>query len=240
MGNWTLESLHTDSTPMNGGVFGTNFHATFLMRYTTSTFGLYQETPQLDWHETIMMNEYHKQQCWVFDTNMYTHNPGSNTLVIWARRYIEAYRTAGNLGSMIKGKSQLTTSTGADVTIQDLGANLTDSAQQADAVRSYLKRKGGCLVIAIHDIPGIHAPTGTDHKERLLLFNIGVLGVGVRRRAEQYLNVQAGVHPVNWQREFSNIGWTRTRLNTTGLQTVPPPPAVALGKPPQFLPGECW
>ena len=241
MGQWTLERLTTHSTPLNGQVFGTNYHAIFHLRYKTSSFGSYTETPRLDWHETIMMNEHHNRKAWVFDTNMYAHNPTSNTLVVWAERYIEAYLYATNQPPHApKGNVQLNTLLGQRVTAQALGGTSNDGAERADIVRSYLKRHGGVFIIEIHDIPGINTPTGAEHKERLLLFNVGVEGGSLRSRAEQYLNVLGG-KPVNtWQREFVNDGWRRARLNTTGLTVGPPPPLVANPRQPTFMAGECW
>ena len=241
MGSWSLERLTTHSTPMNAPYFGTNYHAIFHLIYKPTTFGSYQELPKLDWHETIMMNDYQTNQCWIFATNMYEHNPCSATLLVWARRYIEAYRFVANLGSGLqKGKVELKAANGGPIPIQALGANIVGQAQQADAVRSYLRRNGGRLIIEIHDIPGINIPAAGQHKERLLLFDIGVTGLPLRSKAEQYLNVQFGVPPGNWGREFSNNGWPRARLNTTGLTSVQPPPGVANPRPPIFGQGECW
>lgn len=241
MGQWSLDRLTTHSSALNGPIFGTNFHAVFHLRYTTSTLGSYKETPKLDWHETIMMNEHHNHRSWTFDTNMYQHNPTSQTLIVWARRYIESYRAVAGLGSGVqKGKAELRALNGGPVTIEDLGANLNNAGQQADAVRSYLRRRGGLLILEIHDVPGINAPTGAEHKERLLLFDVGVEGLPLRSKAEQYLNVRGGVLPANWQREFNHNAWQRSRLNTTGLTKAAPPPLVANPRQPLFGAGECW
>lgn len=239
MGTWNLERLTTHSSPMNAPFFGNNYHAVFHLKYTTS--GAYTETPRLDWHETIMLNDYQNHQSWVFDTNMYTHNPGSNTLIVWTRRYIEAYRSTAHMPPGVqKGKAELRTRDGQPVAINDLGANLVNENQQADAVRAYLRHNGGLLVIEIHDVPGMGTPTAGQHKERLLMFNVGVEGQALKSKAEQYLNVQFGVLPANWQRDFNTNGWTRAGLKTTGLATVPAPVHVSAPTPPVFVPGEYW
>jgi hypothetical protein len=226
---------------MNAPYFGTNYHAIFHLKYTTSTFGSYTETPKLDWHETIMMNDYQNRQNWVFDTNMYEHNPCSQTLIVWARRYLEAYRyVAGQAPYVQKGKVELKTTAGVKVTMQDLGGPAAGAGAQADLVRSYLRRRGGQLIIEIHDIPGLNTPTAGQHKERLLLFNVGVIGLPLRSKAEQYLLVQFGVPQGNWQREFSDNGWPRGGLKTTGLANTPPPANVSNVRPPLFGAGECW
>ncbi len=241
LGTWTLERLTTHSSPMNAPYFGTNYHAVFHLKYSTSTFGSYTETPKLDWHETIMMNDYQNRQTWVFDTNMYAHNQCSQTLIVWARRYLEAYRyVAGIPYYVAKGKVELKTKDGAKVTLQDLGGAVQGDAAQADAVRSYLKRKGGKLIIEIHDIPGLNIPTAGQNKERLLMFNIGVEGLPLRSKAEQYLKVQFGVPQGNWLREFTDNGWRRSALKISGLANAAPPANVATPTPPMFMPGECW
>jgi hypothetical protein len=52
------------------------------------------------------MNDCQNNQCWVFDTNMYEHNPCSQTLIVWAARYVEAYRYVANIPKGVqKGRS---------------------------------------------------------------------------------------------------------------------------------------
>jgi hypothetical protein len=188
MGNWTLESLNGTSDPLNRPTFGTNFRAHFELRYTPSVPEKFVETPKLDWHEKIHMKKHHKNEWWEFETNMYTHNPSSNTLMVWTRRYIEAYNSAANLRSTainMKGSSKLLDKRGEAVPVEELGANITDDNTKADAVRNYLKKHGGILAIEIHDIPSINIPRGNEHKERLLVFNCGIEGGNLRLQAER-------------------------------------------------------
>ncbi len=242
MGNWSLERLTAVSSPMTAPHFGNEYRAVFHLRYAPSPLGTFKELPRLDWHETIMMNDRQNNECWLFDNNMYEHNPTSATLLVWARRYVEAYRYVANLGRGVqRGRVEFKTANGSPVRINDLRPNLTNGQEQADAVRSYLKRHGGQLIIEIHDVPGINPPTQQgQHKERLLLFNIGVTGMPLRSKAEQYLNVQFGVAPANWDREFNANRWTRARLNTTGLAPVAVPPGVGTPRAALFTAGECW
>jgi hypothetical protein len=241
LGNWTLERLTTHSSPMNAPYFGHNYNAVFHLKYTVPTFGSYQETPKLDWHETIMMNDHGNNQCWTFAANMYQHNPCSQTLIVWARRYLEAYRYVAGIPYYVqKGKVELKTKDGVKVTMAQLGGPAHGDQAQADLVRSYIKKKGGYLIIEINDIPGINIPTAGQHKERLLMFNVGVVGLPLRSKAEQYLEVQYGVLQANWQREFSDNGWRRAGMKTTGLASVAPPANVGTPTAPIFLPGECW
>jgi hypothetical protein len=240
MGNWTLESLNGTSDPLNGATFGTNFRAHYKLKYTPTMFDKFVETPRLDWHEKIHMKEHHKNEWWEFETNMYTHNPASVTLLVWPRRYVEAYHTAAGIpsGVNMKGSSKLLDKRGSPVPIKDLGLNITDAGKKADAVRNYLKKHGGYLSIEIHDIPSINIPTGNEHKERLLVFNCGVVGGGLRLKAEQYLNVDAAQPQATWGRRF-NMTWMES-WSTLGFNKVQVPAGVGAPRTPAFMTGECW
>jgi len=241
MGTWSLERLTTHSSDLNGPVYGTNYHAVFHLKYTSTTFGQFTETPRLDWHERILMNEYHNNQSWVFETNMYEHNPCSQTLLVWARRSIECYRKAAHIGPGVqKGSAVLQKLNGGTVTAADLGAGLTDGASQATAVRNYLKSHGGLMTIEIHDVPGINTPTGAQRKERLLLFDVGLVGGGLRSRAEQYLDVTGGQPAGTWRREFNCRSWARNTLAHGAMAVVPAPALVSNPRRPLFAAGECW
>jgi hypothetical protein len=240
---WHLESVTaTCSDFETGELFGTNFIATYRLKYNSSTFGSYTETPKLDWHETIMMNEHHKGETWVFDTNMYTLKPLSNTLKIWARRYVEGYKATKGQPCTDKGHARLFDKNGAALTAKSL-PDKTDDAAKAEAARSYLKSNGGIFEIKIHDIPSINKPKPGEaavHKERLLLFNIGVEGIGAPKvQAYQYLVVNSAQPQSSWVRKHG-IGWGMSGIKTSGLKKVPTPGSVSNPSPPTFFAGECW
>jgi hypothetical protein len=242
MGTWSLQSVNiTTVEPYETSeLYGTKVVATYRLRYTRSMVGGFTETPRLDWHETIMMNERHKGEAWVFDTNMYAHNPLSRTLEIWAKRYIEAYNHANGRAFAGKGYAKLFDTNGIQVRANALQTK-TDPAAKADAVRKYLKDHGGILEMQIHDIPSINKPRPGDtvHKERLLLFNVGVEGGNTRAQAYQYLVVNSALLAAQWTRQHGN-GWTISRLNTTGLRSVTAPVQVSQPRNPVFVAGECW
>lgn len=240
---WTLQSVNaTCSDFETSELFGTNFIATYRLQYNSSTFGSYKETPKLDWHETIMMNEHHKAETWVFDTNMYTHNPLSKTLEIWAKRYVESYKGAKGTAWTGKGHAKLLDKNGVAVAGKALPDKPDDTAK-AEAARSYLKSNGGIFEIKIHDIPSINKPRsgeGATHKERLLLFNIGVEGgTGPRVQAYQYLVVNSAQPQSSWIRKHG-IGWGVSGIKTSGLKKVTAPVSVSAPRAPMFFAGECW
>ncbi|HEX9887410.1 MAG TPA: hypothetical protein VGA70_13020 [Longimicrobiales bacterium] len=237
MGTWRLESVNGMISAMDqGGLFGNNIHAHYKLTYTPSTFGSFTEMPTLDWHERILMKEHHKGEWWEFETNMYAHNPTSKTLEIWPKRYIAAYDNACGRAFMGKGNCKLVSKAGGAVSARDLGQNITDSKKKAEAVRSYLQKKGGSLLIEIHDIPSINHPTGGEHKERLLLFNVGVIGSPLKLKMEQYLDVDGAKTAAQWGRE-ARLTWAQS-WDTRGLSKVPAPPGVSAPRNQPFFPGE--
>lgn len=195
----------------------------------------------MDWCEVIMMNERHKMETWRFKTNMYEHNPTSKTLEIWSKRYVEAYNHAHGSPWRGKGHSILFDKRGLPVPKTALPMK-SDGPGKADAIRNYLKSFGGILELQIHDIPSINKPKASDepiHKERLLLFDCGIIGSGPRVKAFQYLVVNSGRPRCEWERQMG-LGWNISGLKTTGLTTVQPPDQVSMVRKPVFFPGEGW
>jgi hypothetical protein len=255
MGQWTLEKVGGNVSPMDAnGLYGNNFNVGFSIAYKASTFGSFVEPPILDWHEKFIMIEHHKRERWVFEKNMYEHNPCSATLLIWPRRYIEAYNASGGQAPGVKGSSKLFSSKGAAVTRQQLG-NAASDLEKADAVRRYLKSNGGRIDLMIHDIPSLNTPAMVaappragvmiggnrpipEHKERLLLFNVGILNSGMRWKGYQHVMVSAGVPKPNWTRA-AGAGWGVADLALPpGYRDVPAPPQVSMVRPPVFSSGE--
>ncbi|MEO6804189.1 MAG: hypothetical protein ABI197_13200 [Granulicella sp.] len=256
MSQWVLEKVSGSVSPMNAnGLFGNNFNVGFSVAYKASTFGSFVEPPILDWHEKFIMVEHHKRERWTFEKNMYEHNPSSATLVIWPRRYIEAYNLAGGQPYTGKGSCKLFSSKGIAVTIQQLGVGATTQQQKADAVRKYLKSNGGRLDVMIHDIPSLNTPEMVvvnrpgivmgnrpvaEHKERLLLFNVGLLNSGLRWKGYQHVAVSAALAQPLWTRN-AGLGWGVADLPLPpGFRDVPPPVGVSGVRPPMFAGGEYW
>jgi hypothetical protein len=239
LGTWTLDSV----TPSNSNydtaeLYGTNVIVTYKLRYRQSIFSSFTETPRLDWHEKFIMKEHHNGTWWEFEANMYEHNPCSNTLKIWAGRYIHAYKAAMGLPDLAtKGSSKLLKSNGGPITPKDLKPSLSLDSEKANAVRDYLKSNGGFLEITIHDIPSINRPKATDHKERLLQFKCGVVLGTTSWQGEQLLNLNGATHESTWTRDFSA---SHPAFNTTGLTQVAAPTMVSNPRKPCFMPGECW
>lgn len=226
MGKWVLQRIGSRFTELRkADRIGTNFHVVFQLEYTPSRIGRFEETPALDWSEQITMLEHHDGKWWNFNANMYKHNPTSQTLLAWPRRYIAAYDAAAGRNSLRYGSSKLYDTSSQPVKIAALGVGKTSDPDKADAVRSYLKSRGGRLVVEIHDTPAILFKQGK-HKERLLRFNCGLVGLPLRAKGEQYLNVDnRGLVPAITAK-FSTAS-TRT-VNTRGLTMSPPPAMVSM------------
>lgn len=241
MGTWNLIGLTGIDTPLNGTpvspqLFGHNIRVTFRLKYTSSTFGPFTESPSLDWHERFMMKHHHSGQWWEFEHNMFELKPGSKTFESWTGRYFAAYDNAGGVNSLEKGSSKLFNKHGAPVGINDLGRNISGNKEKADAVRAYLKKHGGILEVQVHDIPGINERPN-EHNERLLIFNCGLVGGGgMRFRGEQYLDVNAAVPKHSWGRTFK-IGGGHT-WTTRGLTKIAAPANVSTPGEQVMFPGE--
>ncbi len=243
MPSWTLEKLSARFSPLNTTAnFGHNFHANYLMKYSTDAFGKFVETPKLDWHEKVIKAELNDGEWHEYELNMYTLKPNSKTLEIWSRRYIEAYLKAfgrPTSPAVLKGSSTLLDKSGMPVPGTRLEKNLSDGGKQADAVRSYLKRYGGILSIEVHDIPSISLPLQANrHTERLLIFNVGVENGALRQQAEQYLNVDANTPQANWTQHFA-LNWAKS-WSSRGLRKVQAPGNLTTPVAPVWKSGECW
>jgi hypothetical protein len=238
MGTWTLERIAAQTSDhTTQELFGSNVQVTFWLRYRPSRMGRFVETPKLDWHEHIIMKEHPTREWWEFETNMYEHNPSSATLQVWVGRYYHAYRSAtGNPDLSIKGRSELRDATGAVLPRNVLPAGITRRKDQVEAVRGYLKKHGGMLVITIHDIPSIRIRPG-EHKERLLRFDCGLVGSPLRWRSDQYLHVDTSRPQTAWIRQ---IVPAFNDYSTAGFRKVPPPPQVSTPRAPMFFEGDCW
>ena len=121
MGTWSLLSMTPELSPIRRGeTFGHNVKVTFRLKYKPSRVGAFVETPLLEWNEKIIMKEHHKKETWVFETNMYEHNPSSKTLRMWAARYVQAYRSAEGRGALFPGSARLLREDGQPVPLRDL------------------------------------------------------------------------------------------------------------------------
>ncbi len=247
MGQWSLDQVSAGVTPFDTAeLFGNNFMVKLSLTYKTSTFGSFVESPKLDWHEKFIMIEHHKQERWVFEKNMYDHNPSSATLLMWPKRYIEAYNSAAGIAkdANLKGITKLFSLKGEPVTKKDLG-NAADNKSKADAVRSYLKSKGGRLEVTIHDIPSINIPKGvpgpgSDNKERLLLFNVGLVGGGLRWKGYQHLHVDGRNPKTSWVRS-AGADWAKSDLALPqGYKSVEPPVMVSMQRNAAPMAGEYY
>jgi len=229
MGQWTVMSVNARNTPLNdAGSFGTNWYVTYRLKYTASKFGSFVEPPKMAWDEVIIFVDNLKGTFWDFSGNFYTRKPDSPTMAVWAQRYFRAYLHAhgmpftGSFGEA-KGHSKLFDTKGTLVTAAKLGTHPTTDAQNK-AVQRYLKDHGGILEIEVHDVPAILKPTGGTAKnvERVLIFNCGVAGSGIRAKGWQHIKVDSAQLPTAWTYNFQTVG-DAPGLKTTGLTKVDDP-----------------
>ena len=229
MGTWSVVSVTSRHQPLNNAKeFGTEWFVTFTLKYTPSTFGPFVEPPKMAWDETIMFNDYVKNERWEFSGNFYTQKPDSPTMAVWAQRYFRAYLHAHNqpfwnsFGTQ-KGHSKLFDLQGTPVKASVLGTHVGE-AKQNKAVQDYLKSRGGILEIEVHDIPNVLKPVVGKEKrvERVLIFNCGVTGMGPRAAGWQQIKMDSTQPPTSWVYKFQT-GAGAPGVKTTGLTKVADP-----------------
>ena len=243
MGNWTLEGLTGGFTALNtASNIGHDFRVTYKLRYRPTMLDKFTEPPKLDWYEWVKKKDHLAGEWHEYEGNQYAVKPNSYTLQIWNRRYIQAFNTAARLpkpNHKTKGNSTLLDKAGHPVPLAKLGGRpVTDEKTQADLVRGYLKSNGGVLQIEIHDIPSITLPLGVgEHTERLLLFNVGVVGGAMRVKAEQYMHVNQATLPTTWSQVF-HMNYSQTWSTRDVPKKVAPPAGLVTPMAPAMGPGE--
>jgi hypothetical protein len=234
MGTWTLESA-TPTIRDRNDVYGHIFAIKFRLKYTTSAVGPFAEMPRLEWKETITMAEPNAKTWWQYVGDQYQRNAGSPTFMAWTSRYVNAYFCVAKQKYEPDALTCL-----YDVQGQKLpSATLPQASspkEQADAVRTYLKASGGILEVTVVDTPGIKKPEKPKPgqpavlKDRLLLFDCGLRGMGKRTTAYQRLTVDGAKSEAQWFREC-RVATGSPPLSTTGFAKVNPPPDVSVVKP---------
>lgn len=230
MGQWNVLSINCRHKPLNTpSNFGTEWFVTYKLKYTPSMIGNFTEPPKMDWDETILFVDRAKQEWWEFRGNFYTQKPDSPTMAVWAQRYHRAYLHAhkepftGSFGEA-KGHSKLFDKNNVPVTAQALGKHMGVDAQNK-AVQKYLKDKGGILEIEVHDVPSLNkvlAGGTAKDIERVLIFNCGVEGSGMRAKGWQHVKMDSSQPASSWHYEFQTAG-SAPGLKTTGMKKVPDP-----------------
>lgn len=240
MGTWRLESIMGNVERRPGNICGHDVVVKFQMRFTPGFFGRFKETPELDWYERITVLEHHDSKYWQFECNQYYRNPASGTTIPWGRRYVDAYRRAVGPIPSTKNpppppQTTLLDVRGIPVERGELPPGLENPVQQRDAVREYLRRRGGILEITIHDLPVILTPEHNKkiRRERLLVFNVGVVGNSrYRWRGAQHLLFDNMSGPIHQTVDF-RTGMQPLRLDDLTLGT--PNPSAVLFHPREFI-----
>ncbi len=229
MGNWTLLSATPDIRDRND-VYGHFFAMKFRFKYSSSVMGGFTEMPRLEWKETITMIEKNAGTWWQFVGDQYARNPGSMTFGTWTSRYVYAYYCVRD-GQYTPDATNCLFDTQGRQLPKTTFPKLNTAKEQADAVRGYLKSKGGIMTVTVVDKPGINKPTETTvHKNRILTFDCGLRGMGARVAAVQHLTVDGSLPEGQWFRECK-VGSISRPFSTTGFKKVEPPADVTILKP---------
>ncbi len=229
MGTWSLLSVSSSNEIQNNSShFGNTWKVTYRLKYTKSLFGKFVEPPKMDWDEIIYKYDYQKKTYYQFRDNMYTRKPDSYTMAVWAQRYFRAYLHAHNTpfvdSGREKGYSKLFDKNGSPVPGRVLGRHVGE-ANQNKAVQNYLSSNGGILEIQVHDVPALlkkeSSSTKDKNLERLLVFNCGVLGMGMRAKGWQHLRMDSTQPEDTWLNVFETAD-THPLISTDGLTKTDP------------------
>lgn len=228
MGQWSLMSA-TPSISDRNDVYGHYFEITFRLKYTTSMIGRFTESPILEWKETITMIEESNDTWWFAEFDQFGRLPDSPTFAQWTYRYCLAYDalTLGNYAA--NQPSRLYDKNGGKLPPNTF-LKVRSNKDRADAVRNYLKRNGGILEVRVKDSPGINKPKDNMvKKHRILTFDCGLRGMGLRVKAVQTLHVQ-GMIENQWTRSciLSEISYP---YKTNRLDRIAAPADVTKVKP---------
>lgn len=231
MGSWTLVSTRPDIRDRND-VYGHYFAVKFKLKYSTSLIGSFSEMPRLEWKETITMVEPTKGTWWQFVGDQYERNPSSQTFITWTSRYKNAYHCVrrqlyGNPDELCI----LYDKHGNRLPPDTFPRGMAQQGEQAELVRNYLKAHGGIMEVTVVDKPGINKPQVGQavDKHRILTFDCGLRGLGMRVTAYQDLKVSSSVPEDQWKRQCV-LGSISTPFSTAGLTKVQPPPDVLIVK----------
>jgi hypothetical protein len=209
------------------------------MTYRPSLLRRFVETPKLEWREKIVFIDHDKKERWVFEHNMYSVNPASNTLRVWSSRYFLAYDHARGISSTIRGSSRLFDKNGNPVPWGDLPKLKKDTKDdKTRSVQKYLKENGGTLFIEIDDRPNVAITKGGRNVERLVLFTCGSMGGGPKFIAIQHLRTFKDLPKNRWVRAMGR-GFRQTDIPLPqGYRDVVVPTSVSKITPPGRWPGE--
>lgn len=229
MGMWTLMSARPDIRPRND-VYGHYFAVKFKLKYSPSLMGSFAEMPRLEWKETITMIESRAGTWWQHVVDQYARDPNSQTFISWVSRYSWAHDAVRQQKYGPDDMVSFYDKNGNRLKRDDF-PRIESSKEQADFVRNYLKKHGGIMEVLVVDKPGINKPTDTTtHKRRILTFDCGLRGAGIRVAAYQDLTVDGAQPETNWKRECVLQSISQP-YSTMGLNKVQAPADVLVVKP---------
>lgn len=239
IGKWKLEKLQFSYSDLNSDeAVGNNIVANIELSYKPdwkdSVLGVFQEMPNLRWKERITLNDFSKNQSWSFKADMLQHNPSSRTMELWPRRYIEVFNSAAGQPTLVRGAVVLRDLRGNNVSLADLGAEVSGNEEKSKSVRNYLSRNGGTLAIEVHDVPSIITRENT-HKERLLEIQVGLSGALTTAAIYQYLSVEITPEK-SVSKRFVSV--RPIPMVDRGLKSVEPPSVVSKRRSYTRFPGE--
>lgn len=168
--SWTLSTVKIKSSNVVNNVsIGSRVDVTLTLMYKAMSKS-FIDMPNLQWNESIKFKKNNNK--WIYEANMFDHNPHSRFFFPWINRYIEAYH-------YIKSSDKKNFNGNVKVYKNDLGMISPNEIKHASSVKDmirsvqdYLSKKGGVIEITLTDLPRLIRTYHTKNAERVLGFNV--------------------------------------------------------------------
>lgn len=170
--NWEVLETNVNSfSALDNEAARSRIEVMFKLKYQPEGSDNFVDIPHLNWKENIKCND--DGNVWQFSADMYSHNKNSMTFFSWNQRYSAAYDYIKSTNkSGLKWIVKMN-----DINMNEISPEaLPDAIENIDkeqAVKNYLKRKGGILEVKIIDLPKIEISNSGQQKERVINFDIG-------------------------------------------------------------------
>lgn len=170
--NWEVLETNVNSfSALDNEAARSRIEVMFKLKYQPEGSDNFVDIPHLNWKENIKCND--DGNVWQFSADMYSHNKNSMTFFSWNQRYSAAYDYIKSTNkSGLKWIVKMN-----DINMNEINPEaLPDAIENIDkeqAVKNYLKRKGGILEVKIIDLPKIEISNSGQQKERVINFDIG-------------------------------------------------------------------
>lgn len=205
---WKLSSVGLKAEPyIDSNTVGSRVSVTLNLNYIADGTP-FIDTPALTWHENIKTSDLTRDRHWQFDTDLYRHQPRSQTFFVWRNRYQEAFHYARSRDkARFRGNVKLLTRLGLPAESRFFQAT-DDPVEQARQVKKYLQRHGGQLRVTVVDLPQMRLINAA--RERVVRFDVGfenhpnlvhfnqVIYLDAQNRGQAFVTLSDAIRAAQW------------------------------------------